>query len=51
VKERINVEKAFETVARNALACEKDIDNASSFPEPIEVLEPNISTQPSGCPC
>jgi len=49
-KEGINVEKAFETVARNALAREKDIDQTTDFPQPIKV-----NNQPSSdskrCPC
>ncbi len=50
-KEGINVEKAFETVARNALAREKDIDNGPDFPEPIKLPETNQQKPSSGCPC
>ncbi len=50
-KEGINVEKAFETVARNALAREKDIDQTSDFPQPIKILDNNQPKESSGCPC
>jgi Ras-related protein Rab-7A len=36
-KDGINVEKAFEAVARNALAREKDIDQTPDFPSPIKI--------------
>jgi Ras-related protein Rab-7A len=50
-KEGINVEKAFETVARNALAREKDIDQTTDFPQPIKVLDNKQSKESTGCPC
>ena len=50
-KEGINVEKAFETVARNALAREKDIDQAPDFPPPIKLTESKPAQSQSGCPC
>lgn len=50
-KEGINVEKAFETVARNALAREKDIDQGTDFPAPIRIPEQNQPAPSSGCPC
>ncbi|CAF4051261.1 unnamed protein product [Rotaria magnacalcarata] len=50
-KEGINVEKAFETVARNALAREKDIDSTPDFPAPIPLIPNSRPTQPNECPC
>jgi len=50
-KEGVNVEKAFETVARNALAREKEIDTTSDFPSPIRIPEQNQPTQSNKCPC
>ncbi len=50
-KEGVNVEKAFETVARNALAREKDIDQGTDFPAPIKLPENSGPAQSSGCPC
>jgi Ras-related protein Rab-7A len=49
-KEGLNVEKAFETVARNALAREKDIDQTTDFPQPIKILTTE-NKQSTGCPC
>ena len=51
-KEGINVEKAFETVARNALARDKEIDQQADFPMPIRI--PQQEEQPAkreGCAC
>lgn len=50
-KEGINVEKAFESVARNALARDKDIDQTTDFPPPIKLTEPKPNNTQSGCPC
>jgi Ras-related protein Rab-7A len=50
-KEGLNVEKAFETVARNALAREKDIDPTSDFPSPIRIPDQDQPTQTNKCPC
>jgi len=50
-KEGINVQKAFETVARNALAREKDIDPTQDVPEPIRISEGDQSTTSNKCPC
>ncbi len=49
-KDGINVEKAFEAVARNALAREKDIDQTPEFPSPIKI-ENNQPKPEGGCPC
>lgn len=45
----MNVEKAFETVARHALAREKDIDPTPDFPTPLRIPEQNQSSAPSKC--
>jgi Ras-related protein Rab-7A len=50
-KEGLNVEKAFETIARNALAREKDVDQTADFPAPIRIPEQNMPKESSGCPC
>jgi hypothetical protein len=50
-KEGINVEKAFETVARNALAREKDIDPTPDFPQPIRIPDRNQPTPSNKCSC
>jgi len=51
-KDGVNVEKAFETVARNALAREKDIEpTTSDFPQPIRIPDRNQPTQQNKCPC
>jgi len=50
-KEGLNVEKAFETVARNALAREKDIDPTTDFPQPIRIPDRNQPTKSNTCAC
>lgn len=51
-KEGTNVDKAFETVARNALAREKDIDPSPDFPEPrIRIPVEDEKPQTNKCPC
>lgn len=49
-KEAINVEQAFQTVAKNALAQESDLDLNTDFPEPI-VLNNDQAKPKSDCPC
>ncbi len=48
-KEGINVEKAFEKVARNALAREKEIDATPDFPDPLRIPDQNQPTQRGPC--
>jgi len=49
-KENINVEQAFQTVAKNALSQESDVELYSDFPETnIKLNEDN--KQDSGCGC
>jgi Ras-related protein Rab-7A len=51
-KEGTNVEKAFETVARNALAREKEIDSVPDFPDPLVKLQGGNQSPPSNkCSC
>ncbi len=50
-KEGINVEKAFETVARNALAREKEIDQQADFPMPIRIPQQEEPPKREGCSC
>ncbi|KXT10784.1 hypothetical protein AC579_2979 [Pseudocercospora musae] len=47
-KEAINVEQAFEVIARNALAQEESQDFNPDFPETIPI---NIDNQDQGCSC
>lgn len=49
-KEAINVEQAFQTIAKNALAQETDVELYNDFPDQIKLS--NDSKQKSdGCPC
>jgi ribonucleotide reductase alpha subunit len=53
-KEGTNVEKAFETIARNALAREKEIDQQTDFPMPIRIPQQDEQQQQqttSKCSC
>ena len=50
-KQGVNVEKAFETVARNALAREKEIDATPDFPSPIRIPEQNQAAKSNNCSC
>ena len=50
-KEGINVEKAFETVARNALARDKEIDQPADFPMPIRIPQQEEQPTKEGCAC
>ncbi|KAK5118916.1 hypothetical protein LTR62_000127 [Meristemomyces frigidus] len=47
-KEAVNVEQAFEVIARNALAQEESQDFNPDFPETIPI---NIGEQSQGCNC
>ncbi|KAI9713052.1 MAG: Rab GTPase ypt7 [Bogoriella megaspora] len=47
-KEAINVEQAFETIARQALAQEESTDFNSDFPETIPI---DIPSEGNGCSC
>lgn len=51
-KEGINVEKAFETVARNALLRDKDNNQPGDFPMPIRINQSDTpSPQNKSCSC
>ncbi len=50
-KEAINVEKAFETVARNALARDTQIDQQTDFPMPIRIQQQEEPPKKEGCAC
>jgi hypothetical protein len=43
------VEKAFEKVARNALAREKEIDTITDFPNSVQLPDQNQPTQRRVC--
>lgn len=49
-KEAVNVEQAFQTIAKNALAREKEQDTYNDIPEQI-VLNNNDRPPSSGCNC
>uniref|UniRef100_A0A672I358 Ras-related protein rab7 n=1 Tax=Salarias fasciatus TaxID=181472 RepID=A0A672I358_SALFA len=49
-KEAINVEQAFQTIARNALKQETEVDVYNEFPEPIK-LDKNERAKPSAETC
>jgi Ras-related protein Rab-7A len=48
-KEAINVEQAFQSIAKSALAQEQEVELYSDFPEPIR-LDAN-SANSDQCPC
>ena len=50
-KEGINVEKAFESVARSALEREEDVDQTMDFPSSFTIPKSRQPTQSSGCSC
>ncbi|CAF4551351.1 unnamed protein product, partial [Rotaria magnacalcarata] len=50
-KDGVNVEKAFETVARNALVREKENDITPDFIPRLEIPAPNQSTSSKKCEC
>uniref|UniRef100_A0A8C4NAM6 RAB7A, member RAS oncogene family n=1 Tax=Eptatretus burgeri TaxID=7764 RepID=A0A8C4NAM6_EPTBU len=49
-KEAINVEQAFQTIARNALKQETDVEIQSEFPEPIKLSNTEPPRQ-ENCSC
>uniref|UniRef100_A0A3Q0S4C1 RAB7a, member RAS oncogene family n=1 Tax=Amphilophus citrinellus TaxID=61819 RepID=A0A3Q0S4C1_AMPCI len=49
-KEAINVEQAFQTIARNALKQETEVELYNEFPEPIK-LDRNERAKASAEPC
>ncbi len=50
-KEGTNVERVFETVARNALAREKEIDSIGDFPDRLQLPTGGDQPPPSNkCP-
>lgn len=50
-KDAINVEQAFQTVARNALAQEADTEMYNEFPEPITLTGDSGAQSGSNCSC
>ncbi len=50
-KEGTNVEKAFEIVARNALAPQEDIEPTPDFPQIIQISERDQPTRSNKCSC
>lgn len=45
------MEKAFETVARHALARDKEIDQQTDFPMPIRIPQQDEQPKREGCAC
>lgn len=50
-KEAINVEQAFQTIAKNALAREKEQDMYTDVPEHIDLGRQESKPQSSNCNC
>uniref|UniRef100_A0A3Q2LFG1 Ras-related protein Rab-7a n=1 Tax=Equus caballus TaxID=9796 RepID=A0A3Q2LFG1_HORSE len=51
-KEAINVEQAFQTIARNALKQETEVELYNEFPEPIKLDKNDRAKAPGeGCSC
>ncbi|GFS02573.1 Ras-related protein Rab-6A [Elysia marginata] len=50
-KEAINVEQAFQAVAKNAMAQETDVELCSEFPDPIKLSGDNNKPQGGNCAC
>ncbi|KAI9145672.1 ras family-domain-containing protein [Paraphysoderma sedebokerense] len=50
-KEAINVEQAFETIARNALKQESEVEMFSDFPEPIRLDSTDRKQDLGNCAC
>ena len=50
-KEAVNVEQAFQTVARNALTQETDEGMYNEFPDQIRLDNTQSRPQQSGCSC
>ena len=50
-KEAINVEQAFQTVAKNALAQETDVDMYNDFPDQIKLTNDQSQQKSDGCAC
>ena len=50
-KEAINVEQAFQTVAKNALAQETDMDMYNEFPDQIKLSNDTTKPRNEGCGC
>ena len=50
-KEAINVEQAFQTVAKNALAQETDAELYNEFPDQIKLNNDTNRPQQTGCSC
>lgn len=49
-KEAINVEQAFQTIARNALIQEAEVELYANYPDPIRI-DQESSQSYGGCEC
>ena len=50
-KEAINVEQAFQTVAKNALAQETEVELYNEFPDQIKLSNDQNKPKGDGCGC
>jgi len=50
-KEALNIELAFQTIARNALAQEPDLDLVNEFPDNIKLPDSNRAAKQDVCGC
>ncbi|CAG0887926.1 unnamed protein product [Darwinula stevensoni] len=50
-KENVNVEQAFMTVARNALAQDSEVELYNEFPDQIRLSSDTRGTKDNGCAC
>ncbi|KAI8805535.1 ras family-domain-containing protein [Cladochytrium replicatum] len=50
-KEAINVEQAFQTIAKNAMQQETEVELYSDFPDPIKINSESPSRNAGGCEC
>lgn len=50
-KEAINVEQAFQTVAKNALAQETNVELYNEFPDQIKLTNNDTTSSSQGCGC
>ena len=50
-KEAINVEQAFQTIAKNALLQEAEVEMYNDFPDQIKLGDNEEKQSSGGCPC
>lgn len=50
-KEAVNVEQAFQTIAKNALLQEAEVEMYNDFPDQIKLGDGEQQQGGGGCPC